>query len=104
MGMREDPNANTVGKSSVEPSKSAIKYENFCSILEDPELAGCFMTLPYQECFLNLPNDSATESPLDIQTISENQKKDSKLTAWANKRKDLHFEKDIDGHPILCFC
>ena len=102
MPRTEDPGLNTVGKSL--PSKSTIKYENFCSILDDPDLAECFMALPNEECYLNLPNNSAVESPLDIQNISEKQQKDKQLLARLSKHKELYFKKDIDGHTVICYC
>ena len=64
MPQKEEPGENTVSL----PSKGTIKYENFHSFLEDPELAECFLALPNEESFLNLPNNTAMESPLDIQT------------------------------------
>ena len=73
MGIHDDPSAtrSTVGKSANNGHSSTIKYKNFHSILDDPELAECFMALPDKECYLNLPNTSAVDSPLDMQTISE---------------------------------
>ena len=103
MSLKTDPNVNTVGK-KASPQQNAIKYENLCSILDDPELAECFMTLPQEECYLNLPKNSAEESPLDLQTISENQLKDSALIARAEKYQNIYFMKNLDGHKVLCYC
>ena len=76
MGIKEDHNISTVGKSTNnEDAKNIIKYKNFHSILDDPDMAECFLALPLEECFLNLPNVSAVDSPLDIQTISESNRK-----------------------------
>ena len=75
MGRKEDPTINTVGKSAADAAKNIIKYENFFSILDDPELAARFLTLPMEECYLNLPNNSGIDSLLNMQTISKNQKK-----------------------------
>ena len=75
IGLKEDLNLNTVGKSTDNVTKSTIKYENFHSILDDPDIAECFLTLPIEDCYLNLPNDSAVDSPLDMQTISENKRR-----------------------------
>ena len=60
-----------MGKSTDNSNKSTIKQENFHSIMDDPDIAECFLTLPIEECYLNLPNDSAVDRPLDMQTISE---------------------------------
>ena len=56
---------NTVWKSTDDVSKITI------SIMDDPDIAECFLTLPIEECYLNLPNASAVDSPLDMETISE---------------------------------
>ena len=42
MGRKEDPNLNTLGKSTDNVTKSTIKYENFHSILDDPDVAEYF--------------------------------------------------------------
>ena len=104
MGIKEDPNINTVGKSTNNgDAKSTIKYENFHSFLDDPDIAECFMTLPIEECYLNLPNVSAVDSPLDMETISEKQQEDTELLARMTKYKDLYFEKKLDGHKVICY-
>ena len=87
MGRKEDPNLNTVGKSTDNSTKSTIKYENFHSILDDPDIADCFLTLPSEECYLNLPNTSAVDSPLDMQTISEKQKEDCRYCRLSHSLK-----------------
>ena len=93
MGRKIDPNINTVGKSTKDGyPPSTITYENFHSIMDDPDIAECFLTLPIEECYLNLPNVGAIDSPLDMQTISESQKEDTQLVARVNKHKDLYFK------------
>ncbi len=47
--------------------------------MDDSEIDDCFVTLPNVECYLNLPNKSAVDIPLDIQKISEEQKEDIEL-------------------------
>jgi hypothetical protein len=39
----------------------------------------CFQHLPAEECFLNLPEDSAVDNPLDIEAIKEEQDADQEL-------------------------
>ena len=90
MGRKEDPNLNTVGKSTDNVTKSTIKYENFYSILDDPDIAEYFLTLPTEECYLNLPNDSTVDSPLGMQTISEKQKEDTELVAGQQVYQAIH--------------
>ena len=102
MGLKEDLNLNTVGKSTDNVTKSTIKYENFHSILDDPDIAVCFLTLPIEECYLNLYNDSAVDSPLDMQTISEKKKRYGANRSY-EKHKDLYFEKKLDSHKVMCY-
>ena len=71
--------------------------------MDDLDIAGYLLTLPIEECYLNLPNDSAVDSPLDMQTISEKQKEDTELVAHMNKHKDLYFENTLDGHKVICY-
>ena len=104
MGIKKYPTINTVGKSTTdEDANSTIKYENLHSILDDPDMAECFLTLPFEECFLNLPNVSAVDSPLDMQTISKKQQEDTKLLACMTKYKDLYFERTLEGHKVICY-
>ena len=42
MGRKEDPKLNTVGKSIDNGTKSTIKYKNFHSILDDPDISEYF--------------------------------------------------------------
>ena len=71
--------------------------------MNDPDIAECFLTLPIEEHYLNLPNDSTVDSPLDMQIINEKQKEDIELVARMNKHKDLYFEKKLDGHNVICY-
>ena len=38
----------------------------FYSLLDDPELAECFLTLPMEKCYLNVLSTDASESPSNI--------------------------------------
>ena len=95
MGRKEDPNLNTVGKSTDNASKSTIKYKNFHSILDDPDIAECFLTLPIEEYYLNLPNDSVVESPLDMQTIREKTKRRYGASSSYEQTQRFVFRKEI---------
>ena len=47
MGRKENPNLNTVERSTDNVSKNTVKYENFHSILDDPDIAKCFFNTSY---------------------------------------------------------
>ena len=91
------------GRSANNENESTIKYENFHSILDDPQLAECFLALPDEDCYLNLPNTSAVDSPLDLQTISESQQDDTELQARVEKHTSLYFTKKIGDFSIVCY-
>jgi hypothetical protein len=44
----------------------------YYSILEDKELVDCFLALPNEECYLNLPFEEVTENPLNLENMREN--------------------------------
>ena len=91
------------GQSANNENESTITYENFHSILDDPQLAECFLALPDEDCYLNLPNTSAVDSPLDLQTISESQQDDTELLARVEKHAALYFKKKIGDFKIICY-
>ena len=103
MGHREDPATVTVGKSPHSTKVSTIKYKIFHSFLDDPVIAECMLNLSDEECYLNLPNASAVDSPLDIQTINKKQKEYDKLIAQVEKHRNLYFKKKLDSHSIICY-
>jgi hypothetical protein len=41
------------------------------SVTDDKDLMECMAYLPAEECYLNLPADSAVDNPLDMETIKE---------------------------------
>ena len=75
MGCKEDPIISTVGKSTDNVNKSTTTYENFHSIMDDLDIAECFLTLLIEECYLNLHNYSAVDSPLDMKLSVKNKRK-----------------------------
>ena len=77
-------------------------YKKFHSLIDESKLAECFSALPEKECYLNIPNTSTVDSPLDIQTIHENKKEDTELLACKDKHSEYHFEKQIGEFPIIC--
>jgi len=49
------------------------------SLTDDRKMSECFTYLPAEECYLNLPEDSAVDNPLDIEAIKEQQGADQEL-------------------------
>ncbi len=39
------------------------------SVIDDREMMECLVHLPDEECYLNLPPDSAVDNPLDMEKI-----------------------------------
>ncbi len=107
LGRHDDETQPSVGKnaqaSANSDDKSTITYENFHSIMDDQELAECFLALPDEECYLNLPNTGAVDSPLDIESIHDNQKDDAELLARAEKQSERYFKKKIGDFNIICY-
>ncbi len=71
--------------------------------MDDLDIADCFLTLPEEECYLNLPDDSAVDSPLDMQTTITKQKEDPELIARVKKHENLYFKRKLDDHEIICY-
>ena len=61
------------------------------------------LALPDKECYLNIPNENAVDSPLDIQKIDANQKEDAELLARKYKHSENYFEKWIGEFDIICY-
>ena len=60
------------GKNTVPlgvPLSAAV--EAHFSLIDDHKLSQCFLTLPDEECYLNLPHTTARDSPLNFETIKE---------------------------------
>ena len=57
-------------------SKSKKVYH---SLLDNPEVVECSLTLPDEECYLNIPNIIVPEIPLNFETIKEKQLKVEEL-------------------------
>ena len=47
------------------------------SVTDDKEMMECMAYLPTEECYLNLPPDSAVDNPLDMEAIKEQQDADN---------------------------
>jgi hypothetical protein len=55
----------------------------------------CLAYLPGNECYLNLPADSAVDNPLDIEMIKEQQDADNNLQRQATKYADRYVRKSL---------
>ena len=78
-------------------------YKNFHPYWTN-QLAECSLALPKQEgCYLNLPDTSAVDSPLDIQTIHGSHQDDTELLARKEKHSELHFENQIREFKMMCY-
>ncbi len=49
------------------------------SVTDDKEMMECMAYLPTEECYLNLPSNSAVDNPLDMEMIKEQQDADDDL-------------------------
>ena len=56
----------------------------YYSILEDRELVKCFLALPDEECYLNLPAKSIAGNSLNIENIHKEQYADDELLHQKN--------------------
>ena len=92
---------NTNNNVADNENRGNISYKKFYFSIDEPKLAECFLALPNKECYLNIPNTSAVDSPLDIQTIHENQIEDMKLLACKDKHSDYYLEKKIGEFQII---
>ncbi len=43
------------------------------SVTYDKEMMECMASLPTEECYFNLPSNTAVDNPLDMETIKEQQ-------------------------------
>ena len=57
----------------------------------------CLVHLPDEECYLNLPPDSAVDNPLDMETIKEQQDADNDLLRQATKYADRYIRKSVSA-------
>ena len=75
----------------------------FYSMLEDPELVGCFVNLPEENCYLHLPNVAEDKHPLDMNLIKEKQYADEVLMKRKDKYPNCYITKQIGTvRDIIC--
>ncbi len=65
------------------------------SFTDDREMMECFTHLPDEQCYLNLPQDSAINNPLDMEAIKEKQEADNELQHQATKYADRYIRKSV---------
>ena len=75
-----------IGNSESDVEDTAL--DNYFSWTDDQEMLQCFTCLPDKECYLNLPDDLITDSPLDMENSKENQDTDNALQQQAEKYPD----------------
>ena len=64
----------------------------------------CMAYLPTEECYLNLPPDSAVDNPLDMEAIKEQQDADNNLQRLATKYPDRYIRKSVSSvDDVLCY-
>jgi hypothetical protein len=74
------PTQNTTPVIMVGKEESSADLLNcHFSFTDDKEMMECLTHLPDEECYLNLPPDSAIDNPLDKETIEEQQDADNDL-------------------------
>jgi hypothetical protein len=74
------------------------------SVTDDKELMEYIAHLPPEECYLNLPADSAVDNSLDMEMIKEQQDADNDLQRHATKYPDRYVHKSVSAvDDVLCY-
>ena len=70
----------------------------------DPELVECFLSLPWDKCYLNIPSTNAAESPLNMETIKEKQQEDTDLLRLSRKHPQRYLQKQVGKvRNVICY-
>jgi len=92
------------GEPTTASEQDAEPLDCHFSLTDDREMSECFQHLPAEECYLNLPEDSAVDNPLDIESIKEQQGADRELQKTATKYADRYTCKNVSGvDDVLCY-
>jgi hypothetical protein len=92
------------GEPTTASATDADPLDCHFSLTDDREMSECFQHLPTEECYLNLPEDSAVDNPLDIEAIKEQQDADQELQRAATKYADRYLRKSVSGvDSVLCY-
>ena len=90
---------NTTDKENYSPNAEHA----FWSMIEDPEIVECFLNLPLEDCYLNLPNQIEDEHPLDMEVIKERQQADEVLLKRVKAYPNQYLTKQLATvTDILC--
>ncbi len=81
MPMKTTTTLTTVGKEEL----TADPLECHFSVTDDRDMMECMTYLPAEECYFNLPANSAVDNPLDMEMIKEQQDADNDLHRKASK-------------------
>ena len=86
------------GESKIDP------FDCYFLFTDDREMTKCFVHLPEEECYLNLPPDSVINNPLDMDAIKEQQDADNELQNQASKCADCYIHKSVSAvDDVLCY-
>jgi hypothetical protein len=100
MPMKNTTPLTMVGKE--ESTADPLEYHT--SVTDDKDLMECMAYLPAEECYLNLPAESAVDNPLDMETIKEQQDTDNNLQLQVTKYPDQYVRKSISAvDDVLCY-
>jgi hypothetical protein len=92
------------GEPTTAPKSETKSVQCHFSFTEDREMTECFMHLPEEECYLNLPPDSAIDNPLDMDAIKEQQDANNELQNQAMKHAESYICKSISAvDDVLCY-
>ncbi len=92
------------GEPTAVSESNADPLDCHFSFTDDREMSECFTHLPAEECYLNLPQDSAVDNPLDMEAIKEQQDADNELQHQATKYADRYICKSVSAvDDVLCY-
>jgi hypothetical protein len=100
MPMQDTTPLAMVGKdeSKIDP------FDCHFSFTDDREMTKCFIHLSKEECYLNLPPDSAVDNPLDMGAIKEQQEANNELQNQAAKSADRYIRNSVSAvDNVLCY-
>ena len=84
------------------------KEHSFYSLLDDPELLDCLLSMDYEdsfeESFLNLPYENVQENPLNLANMRDKQYECPDIKRWKAKHSKHFITKEIGTVPdLICY-